>query len=102
MIQNIVGLSLLRINIRKQAKIWPSRLKSNYINIKHKLAPIKSRGLSGFFFEGQTKCCLQVMQFKYKDTKWLKVLTERIEKVDKRIEKAGMVSDKNGFQQEKY
>lgn len=50
MIQNIAGFSFLRINIRKQTKIWPSRLKSNYIDIKHKLAPIKSQGLPEFFF----------------------------------------------------
>lgn len=92
----------LRINIRKQTKTWPSRLKSNYIDIKHKLTPIKSQGLSGFFLKGQTKCCLQEMQFKYKDTKWLKVFNKGIEKAGKRIRKAGMVSDKNGLQQEEY
>ena len=40
------------------------------------------------------------MQFKYKDTKWLKVFNKGIEKAGKRIRKAGMVSDKNGLQQE--
>ena len=42
------------------------------------------------------------MQFKYKDTKWLKVFNKRIEKAGKRIRKAGMVSDKIGLQQEEY
>lgn len=53
MIQNIAGFSFLRINIRKQTKIWPSRLKSNSIDIKHKLAPIKSQGFSGFFLKAK-------------------------------------------------
>lgn len=42
------------------------------------------------------------MQFKYKDTQWLKVLNKRIEKAGKRTRKTGMVSDKNGLQQEEY